>query len=224
MRGQTTKDYYQVLGVARGATDDDIKKAYRKLAMQYHPDRNPCKESWANEKFKEINEAFSVLGDPEKRKRYDQFGTAEGIGPGDVFTSPFTRGTFEDLIRDFGGAGLGFDFLDEIFGDFFQGRGMSFRRFGRAGGFRTGPGDRVGFEQEFRQAPETVKYELTLAPEEARQGTKKVLRRSGRRLEVKIPPAVKTGSTVKLPNALQVTDGRAGDILIRIRVKEETAS
>ncbi|MFH0847184.1 MAG: DnaJ domain-containing protein [Chloroflexota bacterium] len=65
------KDYYAILGVPRDASQEDIKKAYRSLAMQFHPDRNPGKEQWANDKFKEINEAFSVLGDPERRKQYD---------------------------------------------------------------------------------------------------------------------------------------------------------
>ena len=98
------KDYYHILGVPQNASDEQIKKAYRKLAMQYHPDRNPDKEKWANEKFKEINEAYAVLGDPQKRKQYDQFGTVGEIG--DIFGSPFTRTTFEDLMKDFGGAGL----------------------------------------------------------------------------------------------------------------------
>ncbi len=89
------KDYYHILGVSQNASQEQIKKAYRKLAMQYHPDRNPGKEPWANEKFKEINEAFGVLGDPQKRQQYDQFGTAGNIG--DIFGSPFTRTTFEDL-------------------------------------------------------------------------------------------------------------------------------
>ena len=126
-----TKDYYQILGVPRNASDDEIKKAYRKLAMQYHPDRNLGKEKWANEKFKEINEAFCVLGDPEKRKQYDQLGTTGNVG--DIFGSPHTRTTFEDLMKDFGSSGLGFDFLDDIFGDLLKGRGFSFRTFG--GGF-----------------------------------------------------------------------------------------
>ena len=67
------KDYYEILGVPRDASEDQIKKAYRSLAMQYHPDKNPGKEEWANEKFKEINEAFAVLGNPDKRRQYDQF-------------------------------------------------------------------------------------------------------------------------------------------------------
>ena len=69
------KDYYQILGVAKNASDTEIKKAYRKLAMQYHPDRNPSNEKWANAKFKEINEAYAVLGDPQKRRQYDHYGT-----------------------------------------------------------------------------------------------------------------------------------------------------
>ena len=102
------KDYYQILGVPRNATREQIKKAYRKLAMQCHPDRNPGRKKWANEKFKEINEAFGVLGDPEKKRQYDQFDTAGNIG--DIFGSPFTRTDFEDLMRDFDGSGLRFDF------------------------------------------------------------------------------------------------------------------
>ena len=123
------KDYYKILGVPRNASEQDIKKAYRKLAMQYHPDRNPGKEEWANEKFKEINEAYAVLGDPEKRGQYDRFGTVGDIG--DIFRSRNTQSTFEDVMRDFGGAGLGFDFLDGIFGDFLKGRNFSFRTYRR---------------------------------------------------------------------------------------------
>jgi curved DNA-binding protein len=87
------------LGVSKNATEQQIKKAYRKLAMKYHPDRNLGNEEWANEKFKEVNEAFGVLGDPEKRRQYDQFGTVGTAG--DMFRSAYTRSTFEDLMRDF---------------------------------------------------------------------------------------------------------------------------
>jgi len=217
------KDYYEILGIDRGADESAIKKAYRSLAMQYHPDRNPGKEKWANDKFKEINEAFSVLGDPEKRKRYDQFGTAEGINIGDIFSSPFTRGTFEDLMKDFGGAGLRFDFLDDIFGDFFGGKAFSFKRSSRPGGikFQNWPGGGINIDEMFglAQKAQPVRYELTISTEEAQAGTRKVLPRKGRRLEVRIPAAVKNGSIVKLSNALQITDGRPGDILIQIRIK-----
>lgn len=96
------KDYYEILGVARDATEADIKKAFRQLAMRYHPDRNPENEE-AEEKFKEINEAYSCLIDPEKRSNYDRFGTAEGVGAGAGF-SPFGFGDiFEDIFGDFFG-------------------------------------------------------------------------------------------------------------------------
>jgi len=217
------KDYYQILGVPRNASDDEIKKAFRKLAMKYHPDRNRGKEKWANEKFKEINEAYGVLGDPGKRSQYDQFGTVGNVG--DIFGSPFTRSTFEDLMKDFGGSGLGFDFLDNIFGDSLKGRGhsFSFKNFARPGGirFETGPGGRINLDELFGRAQraQDVQYELTITPDEARKGTRKRLTRRGKRLEVKIPSGVNTGSLVRLRNACQVTDGRPGDIVIQIRVK-----
>jgi molecular chaperone DnaJ len=126
------KDYYTILGVPKSATDEDIKKSYRKLAMQYHPDKNPGKEQWANEKFKEINEAYGVLGNPDKRKQYDQFGTTGDAA--DVFGSHTTQSTFEDIMQQFNGQGLNTEFLDSVFGDFLRGRGYSFRQYGRPGG------------------------------------------------------------------------------------------
>jgi len=219
------KDYYQILGVPKNATSEQIKKAYRKLAMQYHPDRNPGREKWANEKFKEINEAFSVLGDPEKRRQYDQFGTVGNIG--DIFGSPYTRTTFEDLMKDFGGSGLGFDFLDDIFGDFLKGRGFSFKTFSRGFG---GPAEMrfeapgwINLEEIFRQAQQPrhqdVSYEITLTREQAAQGLEKDLIRGGKRLRVKIPAGVRTGTKVRLRNARQITDGQPGDIIILVKVK-----
>ncbi len=219
------KDYYQILGVPRNASKAELKKAYRKLAMQFHPDRNQGKEKWANEKFKEINEAYAVLGDPQKRRQYDQFGTVGNIG--DIFGSPSTRATFEDMMRDFGGAGLGFGFLDNIFGDFLRGKGVSFSFKSFAGPegvrFETWPGKGVNLDEIFSQIHrakrQDVRYELLITAKEASQGTVKLLRRKGKRLEVKIPPRAKTGSVVRLTNACQITDRHPGDILIRIRVR-----
>ena len=216
------KDYYEILGVPTNASDGEIKKAYRKLAMQYHPDRNPGKEEWANEKFKEINEAYGALGDPQKRKQYDQFGTVGNIG--DIFSSPFTTTTFQEMMKDFGGAGLRFDFLDDIFGDFLKGRGSSFSfRSDRPGRvrFEARPGQEINLDEIFGQAqkPQGVYYELAISRGEALQGVKKVLKRGGKRLEVKIPAGVRTGNVVKLRNARQISDGSPGDILIRVIVK-----
>jgi curved DNA-binding protein len=218
------KDYYGILSVPRNASDLDIKKAYRKLAMQYHPDRNPGKEKWANEKFKEINEAYGVLGDPQKRKQHDQFGTIGNLG--DIFGSPSTRTTFEEMMKDFGGAGLGIDFLDGIFGDFLKGRGssFSFSSFGSGPGsvrFEARPGQRIDLEELFGQArkPRAARYELTISQKEASQGVRKILTRKAKKLEVRIPAGVKSGAVVRYRNALQTSDGLPGDILVKVIVK-----
>lgn len=106
------KDYYETLGVSRDASEADLKKAFRQLALKYHPDRNPGNKS-AEEKFKEINEAYSCLSDPQKRANYDRFGTAEAAGAGfGAYTA---------------GAGFG-DIFEDIFGDFFGGLGGGQRR------------------------------------------------------------------------------------------------
>jgi curved DNA-binding protein len=219
------KDYYRMLDLTSSASTDEIKKAYRKLAMQYHPDRNHGKEEWANDKIKEINEAFSVLGDPEKRRQYDHFGAAGNIG--DIFGSPAGRTTFEDLTNDSGGDNLKFDFLDNIFADNLRGTGFAFQRFKRGfGGLGSTRFDTQGsidlddlFEQA--QSPEEsgINYEIVLSKEQAFKGMEKELVRNGKRLKVKIPAGVKMGSTIRLRNALETTDGQPGDIIISIRVK-----
>ncbi len=220
------KDYYQTLGVERSASDADIKKAYRRLAMKYHPDRNPGREKQATEHFKEINEAYGVLGDPDKRRQYDQYGTVGNIG--DIFGSANTRTTFEGVMRDFGGLKLDLSFLEGIFGEALRGKGYrvsfgDFDRAGPAGGSRKS-GRGINMEDLFggvqaEAPPKTVRYELTVTEEEAQKGTRKRLTRNGRRLEVTVPAGVKNGSIVKLANACRVTDGCQGDIVIRIRVK-----
>ena len=141
------RDYYEVLGVQKGASEDEIKKAYRKLAKKYHPDLNPGDKE-AEAKFKEVNEAYEILSDKEKRARYDQFGHAgvdPNFGGGAGGGSPFT------------GAG-GFDFTD-IFDSFFGG--------GFGGGRRQNPNaPRRGSD---------VQASLTISFEEAAKGCKKTV-------------------------------------------------
>jgi molecular chaperone DnaJ len=129
------RDYYEVLGVEKNASETELKKAYRKLAMKYHPDQNPGDKE-AEEKFKEINEAYEILSDPDKKARYDQFGFA-GVDPN------YGAGS------GFGGGGFGFDGFDlgSIFGDFFGGGGASQRRNGPARGQNLSAELEITFEE-----------------------------------------------------------------------------
>ena len=134
------RDYYEVLGVDRNASASDIKKAYRKLAIQYHPDKNPDNKE-AEEKFKEAAEAYSVLSDPDKKARYDQFGFegVSGAGGG----------------SGFGGAGMDINDIFSMFGDIFGGHGGFGGGFGGFGGGSAGPAKHRGSDQR-------VKVKLTL--------------------------------------------------------------
>jgi DnaJ-class molecular chaperone len=219
-----SKDYYAILGVQRNASEDDIKKAYRNMAMQYHPDRNPGKEEWANEKFKEINEAYGVLGNPEKRRQYDQFGTTGTAN--DIFGSQATSTTFEDLMKEFRGSGLNIDFLERIFGDSLRNHGFSFRVYRYGGG---SPGG-INLGDLFQQAQgrtqtqssqiETVRYEITINKKDAKKGIEKDFIRNGHTLRVKIPRKTRDGTKIRMGNALHITDGIPGDIIISVLVKD----
>ncbi len=216
------RDYYQTLGLGKGASAEEIKKAYRKMAMEFHPDRNPGKEKWANEKFKEINEAYAVLADLDKKEQYDRFGHI-GHGMPVDFRRSAGRSSSKDVYRDFGSASPGYDFIQHLFDDSGLDRSYVFQNFGGTGKMRWAWGSTADMDGAFGYDPfgpatPAVRYELLLSRQEARRGTLKYLSRNGKTLEVRIPKSVKTGNVVKLSNALNVTDGHPGDILIQVKV------
>lgn len=206
-----TKDYYQTLGVNKSAGDEEIKRAYRKLAMKYHPDKNPNKKE-AEERFKEINEAYAVLSDKEKRKQYDTYG-AEG------FRQRFTQ---EDIFR-------GFDF-DEILSGLFGGRGRREFRYGGRGGFDFGDffGGQGAYQDMGRmpQKGEDILYELSISLEEAASGGEKRIsyRKNGKieEVSVRIPRGIETGKKLRLVG--KGMEGRRGsppgDLYLQISVRE----
>lgn len=203
------EDYYQLLGVKKDASATDIKKAYRKLAMKYHPDHTKGEKA-AEEKFKKISEAYAVLSDEKKRKEYDTFG-AEG------FQQRFSQ---EDIFR-------GFDFGD-IFrefgfgGDFFSGRGRgSGTRFNFGGG---GPFGSQAGQQQARMKGADLVYEISLTLKEVATGTSKTisLQHQGysEKVTVKVPKGLISGKKLRLagkgsPSPL---GGPAGDLFIQSRV------
>src|SRR5689334_4300638 len=146
------RDYYEVLGVPKNASKDDIKNMYRKLALQYHPDRN--KSKGAEEKFKEISEAYAVLSDDEKRKRYDTYGH---VGSEEVFRG--SEANFDEIFKD-----IGFGGVRDIFEQFFG---------GREGFSGTGGSDPFGFGFSFgggRRKGQDILYDTELSLEDVLKG------------------------------------------------------
>lgn len=202
------KDYYKILGVDRSADANDIKRAYRKLAVKLHPDKNPG-DPKAEERFKGINEAYEVLGDPAKRARYDQLGTSyraweRGGARGGFDWSQWMSGApggrrveLGDLGDLFGG---GFsDFFNAIFG------GMPAQ----------------GFGARARSRGRDVEHSVKITLSEAYTGTRRTVRVDGRRLEVKIPPGARTGTKVRLAEKGESTGGRAGDLYLVVQVESD---
>ena len=203
------KDYYKTLGVEKTATADEIKKAYRKLAKKYHPDKNPGSKP-SEEKFKEISEANEVLSDPEKRKKYDQLGSNwkqyenAGAGGDDRFRNfygnqqqgrTYTSGNVNDI---FGGEGGFSDFFESFFG----------------GG--------QGFTSRPQRSRKGKDYEaaLNISLEEAFHGTEKEFTLDGKKIRVKITPGMEHGKKLRLKNqgAPGSAGGEKGDLYITIQI------
>lgn len=201
------KDYYKILEIPRTASQDDIKKAYRKLAIKYHPDKNPNNPQ-AEQRFKELNEAYEVLSDPEKRKKYDQFGEnwefaeqyagagAKGYGYGGGGYSTFS---FDDIFGNGseGTYGGGFrDIFENIFGERFSGK-------------------------KAKPKEQDVQGNVEISLEEACLGTTKVLNVEDQKIRLQIKPGSYDGLQLKIKEKgrLNPTTGRRGDLYLNVRVK-----
>lgn len=226
------KDYYKILGVDKQASEKDIRSAFRKSARQFHPDINPNNAA-AEAKFKEVNEAYEVLSDPEKRKKYDELGPrwreyeqwqraggAAGASPFDGFTAAGTgpgggqyqyRTVTEEDLQDLFGEGGGFSDFFETF-------------FGGGGGGRPGGGRRQAAPRRGRDAEEPVEISVS----EAINGTQRLIQMlqpdgSTRRLELKIPAGVTEGSRVRMAGQGNPGSGGApaGDLYLRIHLADD---
>jgi len=211
------KDYYQILGVERGATEEDIKKAYRKLARKYHPDVS--KEKDAEEKFKAVAEAYEVLKDPEKRAAYDQMGYYQ---PGQDFRPP------PDWGERFGGTGQshGFEDLGDIdLFDLLSGLGLGGARGGgqrRPGGaaFRAGGQDyEITVHASIDDVARGAEVEIPMAVTE--MGSDGSLRRTSRNVRVRIPKGATAGQRLRVPGkgGAGIGGGPAGDLYINIQLR-----
>ena len=203
------KDYYSVLGVAKKGSQDEIKKAYRKLAVKYHPDKNQGNKS-AEEKFKEISEAYEVLGDPEKRKQYDKLGAnwkqyqdagySQGPFGGHTGRRTYTYGEGKDS-----------DYFDSSgFSDFFEsffGGGRDRRSPFGASDFDFPPGDLTG--------------EIAISLEEAYNGTERIVDLGGEKIKIKIKPGAYDGLTLRAKGKGQKSPtGKAGNLHLTIKLQD----
>lgn len=202
------KDYYKILGVDKKASAADIKKAYRKLAVKYHPDKNPD-DKLAEEKFKELNEAYEVLGDEEKRKKYDEFGEnwkyyeQAGQNTGDFDWSRWRgQGGGQQQYEDvFGEGGQFSDFFEHLFG----------------GGFRRG-GQQQGRTRNRKGADMHASMQVSL--EDVFTGATKQIEVNGQRLNLKIKPGTYQGQVLRLKGKGYAgrNGGEAGDLLLEISI------
>jgi len=196
------KDYYQTLGVSKDASKDDIRRAFRKLAAKHHPDRNPD-DAGAEERFKEINEAYTVLSDEEKRRFYDQYGSTDSVPPfqpGATGGASYHRTVSPEEFGDFS------DFFQSLFGGFGGVRGGFTTEFGGATGQPYGA-------QRVSSAPAAAEARLDVGLLDAFRGGPTNIRVGGKSLEVTLPKGVKDGARLRLKG--QAPSG--GDLILQVR-------
>jgi curved DNA-binding protein len=200
------KDYYKTLGVSKSATQEEMKKAYRKLAVKYHPDKNKNDKA-AEEKFKEITEAYEVLGDVEKRKKYDSVGANwkqyeyANQGP---FNGGYGRQTYttDDAEDMFGGS---------HFSDFFE------SLFGRSSGRRTS-----GFDFDFRGTQtRDMTGDVVITLQEAYHGTQRIVDLGGEKIRVSVKPGAYDGLKLRVKGKGEGTADRRGNLILNIKVQPE---
>ena len=218
------KDYYKILGVDKNASQDEIKKAYRKLAVKYHPDKNP-NDKKAEEKFKNISEAYEVLKDPETREKYDRLGAnwkqyeqaqaqqGQGFDPFGGFgqtgqrtrTGNFSQEDFESFFGGFGGSGFS-EFFERFFGGGFDSRAQKQRSSSRQ-------------RRQSTQA-QNLKGDIYISLEDAFHGTKRILNVNNERFRVSIPKGIKDKQTLRMKGKGQEDPftGKRGDILLTIHI------
>ncbi len=229
---ENKRDYYEVLGVGKGADDAAIKKSYRKLAKKYHPDTN-AGDARAEQKFKEITEAYTVLSDPEKRKLYDRFGHA--AFDGSAQNSGYAGGEYGGGARGYKGGSYSYgnsgnggfheyhfesgdDIFGDIFGDFFKGRQGGFRSSGFSG------------NSSFSGKGADLTAEISVTFDEAIEGCDKIITLQGQdrnskpqSLQVHIPAGIENGKSIRLRGKGQtgVGQGENGDLFLKVQVGEK---
>lgn len=194
-----TQDYYKTLGVSRSATQDEIKKAYRQQAKKYHPDANPNNPD-AEKRFKEINEAYEILSDPQKRSQYDTFGSGQGFGG---FRPGGGGQTYVDMEN-----------LADLFSSMFGGSGSTR---GQTGAGRT-------YTRVNQMRGQDIEQPVTISLKEAYEGTTRIVTRDGQQKKVNIPAGATDGTRVRLSGAGApgAFGGPAGDLYLVVEVAPDT--
>lgn len=194
---------YDTLGVAKGASSDEIKKAYRRLARKYHPDIN--KEKGAEDKFKEINAAYEILSDEKKRAQYDRYGD-----------SMFGGQSFSDFTRSAGNANMN-DFINELFRNFGGFGGGSFN----GGGFNSGFGSNSGFRSSgFSGFGEDldINAEILIPFDTAVLGGEQSIKMNGESIKIKIPHGIKSGEKLRIRGKGKIAGGQRGDLIVQVKL------